>query len=198
MRRGMTALLGAVLLVTAGCGVIDRAGAAAVVDGERYTTSQLAEDFRALDTALGDQDKPGTMDQVNRSIINIFIIDKLVTMASAETGVKVNAEAVASLRNNLVKELGSEDKLFAFAATRGVPPRWIDSVLGNSIFATDLGAKLIGGTDTQAQGDAANNYLVELAKRVDIEVSPRFGTWDAAKLNAVEPVDDLSVVAPLG
>ena len=58
MRRGLAALLGAVLLVTTGCALTDRAGAAVIIDGQRYTSQQLANDFRALDEALGDQQKP--------------------------------------------------------------------------------------------------------------------------------------------
>ena len=195
MRRGFAALLGAVLLVTTGCTLTDRAGAAVVVDGSRYTTEQLATDFRALDRALGQQQKPGTMDQVNRAIISIFISKALMEKAIAAEDLTVDKAAVSTLRKSLEDQLGGADKLEAFAATRGVPPSMIWTVLKNSVFQTELGAKLIGGTDTDAQSKAALQYLQQLSKTMTIDVAPRYGKWDPSQLAANTPADDLSVAA---
>ena len=47
MRRVVQAVvLAGALVLTSGCALIDRAGAAAVVDGARYTDTQLATDLR--------------------------------------------------------------------------------------------------------------------------------------------------------
>ena len=197
MRRGFAALLGAVLLVTTGCTLTDRTGAAVVIDGQRYTTQQLAADFHALDVALGEQEKPGTMDQINRAIISIVITKVLMEKAIEAENLTVDKAAVGALRRSLEKQLGGEDKLVAFAATRGVPPSMIWSVLKNSVFQTELGAKLIGGTDTTSQGQAATMYLQALSKTVSIDVAPRYGTWDPSQLIASTPADDLSVSATL-
>ena len=195
MRRGFAALLGAVLLVTTGCTMTDRAGAAVVIDGNRYTTQQLATDFRALDDALGQQDKPGTMDQVNRAIISIVITKTLMERAIERENLTIDKAAVGALRRSLEKQLGGEQELIAFAATRGVPPSMIWAVLKQSVFITELGAKLIGGTDTEAQSAAANAYLKDLSKSMTIEVAPRYGAWDPSQMIAGTPVDDLSVSA---
>ena len=192
MRRGFAALLGAVLLVTSGCAMADRAGAAAIVDGNRYSAQELANDFRELDAALGTEQKPGTMDEVNRAIIGIVVADMIMDKVSTAENLDVDMAAVATLRDNLTKQLGGEQQLLAFAASRGVPPRLLDTVLKQSVFQTELGAKLIGGTDTDAQGEAALKYLQDFSKNMNIEVSPRFGTWDPSQLVAVPPIDDLS------
>lgn len=193
MRRGFAVLLGAVLLATTGCTLIDRAGAAVVVDGNRYTTEQLAADFRSLDKALGSADKPGTMDEVNRSIIGIVIVGQLMDKAIAAENLTIDKAAVAQLRRDLERQLGGKEKLLEFAATRGVPPNFIWSVLRQSIFSAELGAKLIGGTDTDAQAAASNAYLQELSKQTEIEVAPRYGRWDAEKFVTAAPLDDLSI-----
>lgn len=195
MRRGFAALLGAVLLVTSGCAMADRAGAAAIIDGERYTAEDLSAHFQELDTALGNAEKPGTMDEVNRAIIGIIVAEAIMDKVSATEGVDVDMAEVASLRANLTQQLGSEAEMLAFAASRGVPPSLLDSVLKQSVFQTELGAKLIGGTDTDAQGEAALAYLRETSKTMSIEISPRFGSWDVSQLVAVPPLDDLSTPA---
>lgn len=170
----------------------DRAGAAVVIDGERYSTQDLANDFSRLDEALGDAEKPGTMDDVNRAIIGIIVADKIMDKVSAAENLDIDMGEVAILRNNLTNQLGGEAQLLAFAASRGVPPNLLDTVLKQSVFQTELGAKLIGGTDTDAQGEAALTYLRDFAKTMQIEVSPRYGTWDVNQLVPVAPLDDLS------
>ena len=195
MRRGLAVLLGAVMLVTTGCTLTDRAGAAVVIDGNRYTTEQLANDFRALDAALGAAEKPGTMDEVNRSIIGIVIVRELMNKAIEAEKLTIDKSAVAQLRRELEQQLGGEDELRAFAATRGIPPSLIWTVLRQSVFSTELGAKLIGGTDTDAQNAAANAYLQELSQLTTIEVAPRYGRWDPQQLVTAPPADDLSIPA---
>lgn len=193
MRRVLqAAVLAGVLALTSGCALIDRAGTAAVVDGNRYTQEQLAADFVALDAALGTQDAPGTMDEINRNFITMFIYDQIVAKAADELGVEPNKETVGRLRRSLEKQLGSAQGLEEYAATRGIAPAQIWTVLRNSVLTTDIGAKLVGGTDTDAQGQAANAYLQEFAKTIDIEVAPRYGAWDVTQMAVGAPVDDLS------
>lgn len=196
MRRVVQAvvLVGA-LVLTSGCALIDRAGAAAVVDGVRYTESQLNNDFVALDKALGKEAQPGTMDEVNRNFITIFVSDQVMLKAMADNNIEVNKATVGKLRRSLEKQLGSEKALEQFAATRGIAPNQIWMVLRNSVVTTDLGAKLIGGTNTDDQNAAAQQYLAGLAATMNIEVSPRFGSWDPAQYATVAPLDDLSVAA---
>lgn len=196
MRRVVQAvvLVGA-LVLTSGCALIDRAGAVAVVDGVRYTETQLNDDFVALDKALGKEAQPGTMEEVNRNFITIFVSDQVMLKAMADNNIEVNKDTVGKLRRSLEKQLGSEKALEQFAATRGIAPNQIWMVLRNSVVTTDLGAKLIGGTNTDDQNAAAQQYLAGLAVTMNIEVSPRFGAWDPTQYVTVAPVDDLSVAA---
>lgn len=194
MRRVVQAavLVGA-LVFTSGCALIDRAGAAALVDGVKYSETQLANDFAAMDKALGDEAQPGTMDEVNRNFITIFVSDQILRKAIADNGIVVDKSTVAKLRRSLEKQLGSKEALEQFAASRGIAPNQIWMVLRDSVLTTDLGAKLIGGTNTEDQNAAASQYLAGLSNTMNIEVSPRFGTWDPAQGATVAPIDDLSL-----
>jgi hypothetical protein len=183
------------LVLTSGCTLFDRAGAAAVVDGVRYTETQLEADFVALDGALGDQQPPATMDEINRNFISLFIRDRLITKAAADNGIVVNKALVAKLRRSLEQQIGSEEGLLQYAATQGIAPNQIWMVLRDSVLVTDLGAKLIGGTNTDDQNAAGSQYMVALAESMNIEVAPRFGVWDSASISAAAPLDDLSVAA---
>ncbi len=196
MRRVVQAVvLAGALVLTSGCALIDRAGAAAVVDGVRYTDTQLATDFANMDKALGKQDRPGTMEEVNRNFISIFISDQVMKKASAAAGLEPNKVTIGKLHRSLVKQLGSEKALEAFAAVRGIAPNQIWQVLRNSVLTTDLGAKLIGGTNTDDQNTAAFTYLQKLAKTMNIEIAQRFGAWDPEQMITVASVDDLSIAA---
>lgn len=192
MRRALqAAVLAGALVLTSGCALIDRPGAAAIVDGKRLTTQELATDFAKLDTALGKQAKPGTQDQLNRAIITLWVGDILMKKAAAANHVEVNWAAVGKLHRQLVQQLGGAAQLDAYAASKGVPPNLIWTVLANGVLTTDLGAKLVGGTDTTAQNNAANAYIKKLAGTVRIEVSPAYGAWDTEQLT-VAAKDDLS------
>ena len=194
MRRVVqAAVLAGALVLTSGCALIDRAGAAAVVDGARYTDAQLATDFANMDKALGKQDRPGTMEEVNRNFISIFVSDQVMQKAAAAAKIEPNKVTIGKLHRSLVKQLGSEKALEAFAAVRGIAPDQIWQVLRNSVLTTDLGAKLIGGTDTDAQNTAAFAYLQKVAKTMNIEIAQRFGAWDPEQMITVASVDDLSV-----
>lgn len=193
MRRVLQAVVvvGA-LVLTSGCALIDRAGAAAVVDGVRYSDARLEADFASLDKALGEQPRPGTMEEVNRNFITIFISDQIIQKAAADNGIEADKTTVGKLRRSLEKQLGGAQQLEAFAASRGIAPSQIWTVLRNSVLTTDLGAKLIGGTNTDTQNAAANTYLQGLARTMSIDVAPRYGAWDPAQLATVAPTDDLS------
>ena len=183
------------MVLVSGCSLIDRAGAAAIVEQERYTQQQLADDFVALDAALGSQDAPGSMDEVNRNFISMYIYDRVVQAAADKLGITADKTAVGRMRRSLEMQLGSEGGLEQFAATRGIAPDQIWMVLRNSVLTTDIGAKLIGGTNTDEQSAAANAYLQQLALTMHIEVSPRFGAWDVQQMVTVAPADDLSIAA---
>ncbi len=197
MRRALQAavLIGA-LVLTSGCAVISHAGAAATVGDARYSEDQLASDAARLDKALGTQAQPATPDAINRNLITIWIGDQIMQKAVAKNHLVENKVAIGKLHRTLVNQVGGAAALDGFVASRGVAPNMVWMVLRNSVYTTDLGAKLIGGTDTTAQDAAAGAYLTKLAATMSIDVAPRFGKWDAAKMAAVANATDLSKVAP--
>ncbi|MHB0929580.1 MAG: hypothetical protein ACYC3W_11890 [Candidatus Nanopelagicales bacterium] len=196
MRRAFQAavLVGA-LILTSGCAVVEHAGAVATVNGSRYTEQQLASDASRLEKALGSQARPATDDVINRNLITIWVSDQVMQRAVRAEGLVENKVAIGKLHRTLLNQVGGQQALDAFVASRGIAPNQLWMVLRNSVYTTDLGAKLIGGTDTNAQNAAAGAYLAKLASGMSIAVSPRFGAWDPAKMVAVAPANDLSKAA---
>ena len=194
MRRTVKALaLVTALAITSGCAVIDQAGAAATVNGQRFTTTQLSDEFTRLDTALGAQQKPATMDQLNRVLLTLWIGDQVMRRAVELNHLSIDKVKTGALHRQIEQQVGGAAKLDAYVASKGVPPNWLWMVLGNSILTTQLGAKLIGGTDTTAQDNAANAYLQKLAETMDIQVAPRFGAWENSQMVVAATPNDLSV-----
>ena len=194
MRRALqSAVLVGALVLMSGCAVVDHAGAAATVDGQRLTTTQLSDEFTRLDTALGSQPKPATMDQLNRVLLTLWIGDRVMQRAVALNHLSIDKVATGKLHRQIEQQVGGAAKLDAYVASKGVPPNWLWMVLGNSVLTTQLGAKLIGGTDTTAQDNAANAYLQKLAETMDIQVAPRFGAWENSQMVVAATPNDLSV-----
>ena len=67
-----------------------------------------------MDKALGKQDRPGTMEEVNRNFISIFISDQVMKKAAAAAGLEPNKVTIGKLHRSLVKQLGSEKALERF------------------------------------------------------------------------------------
>lgn len=196
MRRvfRLAAAATAVVLLTSGCTLIDRAGAAAVIDGTRITDSALSAEALDMQAALAGQEATVTDAEMARAILAIHVQDHVIRTAAQQQGIEVDTETIAKLRQELKDQVGGTDaELAAFAAAQGVPPALVDTVLGLSVMMADLGAKLAPEGDENAQGQAAVAYLSQLATTMDIEIAPRFGSWDPTQFTVAEPVNDLSL-----
>ncbi len=193
MRRAFQAVvLVGVLALTSGCSLIDRAGAAAVVDGQRYTNDQLASDFVALDHELGNASKPGTMDQINLNFINIFVSHEVALRAASELGLEVDAAAVQKVRYGIEGQLGGWQKTKAYAASKGIAPSLLDDLFVDSAIMAAIGKKLAPTADATTQSNMASAYLGSVVKKMSIEVAPRYGAWDAKNLTVAANASDLS------
>ena len=196
MRRviRLAAAATAVMLLTSGCTLFDRAGAAAVIDGQRISESMLAAEAASMQAALVGQSATITPAEMARTILAIHVQDAVIRAAAAREGLTIDAATVKKLHDELKQQVGgTEEQLAVFAASQGVPPTMVDTVLGLSVLMTDLGAKLAPEGDDNAQGQAAVQYLSQLAAEMAIEIAPRFGAWDPSQFTVGQPVNDLSL-----
>lgn len=158
-----TAALAAALTVTGALGACSaQPGAAAVVDGEAIATDVLAsaqEDLRPLFPGATTQD-----------VLTILVTEPILTQVAAERGLGVSDEQARAFLDR-----AAEQQLGEGAADL----RFGDGAVAVARYSLAVEA-LQGAPDAQA---AADEYRQRVAE-ADVEVNPRFGTFEEAVVTA--------------
>ena len=189
-RRRRTALLLSAAIVAAplltACGNDAHPGAAAVVGGQRITVSQLENrvgEVRAAQRAAVPDEaqyaqviaKSGALP---RDVLYSLVLDRVLHRAAQDAGVTVTRKELQGMRGDLEERLGGAKALeAAWLQQYGIPPQRVDENLRLQLEAQKLAAKL--GTDTSKP--AFWNALAEASKKLDIDLNPRYGTWDVQR-----------------
>ncbi|MEV5979262.1 SurA N-terminal domain-containing protein [Streptomyces sp. NPDC052114] len=194
-RRRRTALIlsaaaiAAAPLLTA-CGSEAHPGAAAVVGGDRITVAQLesrVNEVRAAQRAAIPDDaqysqaiaKSGTL---TRSTLHTMVLDKVLHRAAADAGVGVTRRDIQTMRAGLEQQAGGRKALEqGWLQQYSVAPAHLDDSLRTEIEAQKLAKKL--GADMNAPEGQAMFWkaLSAASKKLDIDLNPRYGTWDVDK-----------------
>jgi outer membrane murein-binding lipoprotein Lpp len=194
-RRRRTALLlsaaiAAAPLLTA-CGNDAHPGAAAVVDGRRITVAQLEnrvdEVREAQRAAVGDETqyaqivaRTGTL---ARDTLHSMVLDQVLHRAARDAGITVSRKEVQQMRAGLEQQAGGAKGLeTTWLQQYGVPPERLDENLRLQLEAQKLARHL--GTDTGQP--AFWKALSEASKKLDVDLNPRYGTWDVEKSSRVD------------
>jgi hypothetical protein len=199
-----TAVLGtAVLAGTTGCGGPMQAGAAVVVDGTRVTDSQIqaqVAQVSALQARYGDPQPPAA-DSLAREQVNWVVLAGLYDKAAASLGVTPTAADLAQTRTGMVSDSrtqvlaqlktfnGSDDEAVALSLMMGqqpadVAPQAVSTLVRLQADYVAVSKKLAskpGATQATLTTDRTA-LLATVAKKVDLAVSPRYGTFDPAHL----------------
>ena len=172
----LAAGLGAAL---AGCST-DRLGSAAVVGGEPVSTEEvqrLARDY--LEVVPG-----GDPRQVQLAVLQQTIVDRIFQEGSRDTGVRVRDGRVAARLGELIEQTGGRAELVQAISSQtqqvvapGQLEQWMRNRLLFERLAVELGDRPSGPPTEQAL-NRANRTLTRYANRLDIEVSPRYGSWN--------------------
>lgn len=190
-RRRRTALVLSAALACAAplltaCGNDAHPGAAAVVGGQRITVAQLenrvTEVRDAQRAAVTDETqyaqaiaKTGTL---ARDVLHGMVLDRVLHRAAEDAHVSVTRKEVQQLRAGLEEQAdGSKGLETAWLQQYGIAPERLDESLGLQLEAQKLAAKL--GTDTS--DPAFWGALTKASKELDVDLNPRYGTWDAQK-----------------
>ncbi|MFD3617667.1 SurA N-terminal domain-containing protein [Streptomyces sp. NPDC058676] len=194
-RRRRTALLlsaaiAAAPLLTA-CGNDAHPGAAAVVGGQRITVSQLetrVSEVRAAQRAAVPDDaqyeqaiaKTGTL---TRDTLHNMVLERVLQRAAEDAGVIVSRKEIQQMRSGLEQQTGGAEALeAAWLQQYGIAPERLDENLRLQLEAQKLATQL--GTDT---GDPAFwNTLAKASKKLDVDLNPRYGSWDVNKSSRVD------------
>lgn len=177
-RRAVAAVLVALAAAAlSGCAA-DRLGAAAVVEGEAISTDQVQDLTREYDAVVPGQPSG----RVQLSVLQQLVVDRVFDAMARDLGVHVRAGRVSAELDALTTQVGGRKALVRALASQQrqvVPPsqleRWMrDRLLFDAI------AREISGTSATADPDfdKANRQLTEYAATMDIEINPRYGSWN--------------------
>jgi hypothetical protein len=109
----------------------------------------------------------------------------VLELALVGEGLSVTDAAVDEVVNDAVRELGREELEVRLAAA-GVPPSRINQY-ARSFVVNNVLLESVGGDSVALQG-----LLESYAQRAAVEISPRYGTWDASTFDLGPAADDLS------
>ncbi|MBN0046019.1 SurA N-terminal domain-containing protein [Streptomyces actuosus] len=195
-RRRRTALLltaaiaAAAPLLTA-CGNDGHAGAAAVVGDQRITVSELesrVNEVRTAQRAAVPEDAQyarvvaGT-GGIARDTLHGMVLDRVLHRAAEDAGVTVSRKDVQQLRDELERRTGGAEALeTTWLQQYGVPPRRLDDNLRLQVEAQKLASAL----GTQTNQPAFWAALSKASEELDVDMNPRYGSWDAEKVGRVD------------
>ena len=183
----------AAALLLAGCSLTEKAGAAVVVGTERMSSSELAAEYQSvLDALPADSQGLGSPTQVNRTILQSYVYSVIVNAIGVEYGVVATDAQVAAERATLEKNYG-KDGLLEVAAQGAIAPSAIDRTLRTSLTYRYVAEKLVPGGTTEEQDAAIGPKLIEFAKKLGVEIAPRYGQWNAENIVVEDLADGLSV-----
>jgi hypothetical protein len=201
MRRTAIAL-GCGVLVLAGCSTdgsvapsvrIDT-GQAAVSDEFRIAQSEIADDVAQVLSALGQP--PGEPPAGLASATTQRLVQaRLIESYAATEGIELTRTQVQQGLERLATENGGQEALENLALQSGIPVGALELTVRTNLLVTAIGEKVNPSGDPQAASESARVALSEYSEAIDVEVSPRYGTWDDAQL-AIIPGS--SVTQPSG
>jgi hypothetical protein len=182
----LTAAIAAAAPLLTACGNDAHPGAAAVVGGQRITVSQLDErvgEVRAAQRAAVQDEaqyqqaiaRTGTL---TRDTLQTMVLDRVLHRAAEDAGVTVSRKEIQAMRSGLEQQAGGAKALErTWLQQYGIPPQRLDENLRLQLEAQKLAEKL--GTDTGRP--EFWKALSEASKDLNIDLNPRYGTWDVQK-----------------
>lgn len=193
-RYWLGGLLAGVLLLT-GCGQ-GPASAAAVVGGQRIEMSQIDQQVRAINTALGRPAGQADAD-LAVAVVRNNIVYELVRQVAAETGVAATKTEIEERLADQLEFTGDKALLEQQAAAAGVAPDQIAKDVEVSLLAEKIGDVIAAGS--AASPEDVQQRLIAMvqshSEQAGVEVNPRYGVWDAKSL-AVLPDPDAPSRSP--
>jgi hypothetical protein len=179
------ALLGASPLLTA-CGAEGHPGAAAVVGGEEISISQLQGQVRAVRDAQeaapqGEQLIRRT-GRLARATLDGMIRHEVVAAVARDEGVHVSRSEIQQTRRRYEQQAGGAQALqSALLQQQAVAPSQIDDRVWLELSVRKI-AKASGIDLRTARGNQQlTKKFADASRRLDIEVNPRYGSWDTDK-----------------
>jgi hypothetical protein len=177
------AALGAAVLALTGCSGLD-AGEAAVSDEFRVSQAEVDAEVRLALESVGQptgQPPAGLASATTQRLVQ----DALFAAKAQELGVQVTPGDVEQGVAALAAQNGGQPALEDLARQSGLAPESIPDFVRTSLYFQGIATKLDPSGDATSQRDAARAALAEYSAQIDVQVAPRYGTWDDTQLSIV-------------
>ncbi|MFJ6052936.1 SurA N-terminal domain-containing protein [Streptomyces sp. NPDC092307] len=184
MHRRTALSVSAALLVAApllsACSGEPRPGTAAVVGGERITTSALQAQVNDVRTAQNRSGQAAaeliaSTPHLERQKLDALIQSRIIDKMADTAGLTATRKNIEDERKAYVDENGGDEQFEALLLQKGaVAPGQVDRFLRDRVLLTALTAKY-GAGKLEEPARAA-------VKDLNIEVNPRYGAWDAKEI----------------
>jgi hypothetical protein len=185
-------------MVLAGCSTDGSAQSVAVDSGQ----AAVSQDFRIAQSEVADDVSQVLADQglppgeppagLAGATVQRLVQTRLIESYAAVNDVELTRAQVEEGLVQLATENGGQDALNDLALQSGIPIRGLEATVRTNLLVTAIGEKLNPSGDAQANAEATRVALSEYSDALDVEVSPRYGTWDDAQLSIV-PGSSVSV-----
>ncbi len=180
VRRTAVAAALAAGVALSGCSATERPGAAAVVGGQRIDVRTVQQSTTELLEARGAQGGGDPAD-AQRATLGHMILSRVLEAAAKDRGVEVSSAQVAQRRREFEQSFGGAKQLETAILQENVAPSYGAQFLKDIVTIERLGEDLVPGDAQQVQqqrGAELGKLLKTTGNRLDIEVNPRYGTWD--------------------
>lgn len=187
----LTAALAAAAPLLTACGNDAHPGAAAVVGGQRITVSQLENRVNEIRAAQQDavpdeaqyEQAIARTGSLTRDTLHGMVLDRVLERAARDAGVTVTPKEIQGMRSGLEEQAGGAEAMeSAWLQQYGIPPERLDDNLRLQLQAQKLAQRL--GTDTSRP--EFWQALSEASRKLDVDLNPRYGTWDDEKSSRVD------------
>lgn len=193
----------------AGCGGTPKAGTAALVGDDRITVNELsdtvrewreqfrsdpvANELRANPANPAPQLAPDSESDL-RGALTLLINIRVADEVADEQGIEITGGRVDAAVANLSRDVPAESITLASGLPRERTRDLARLVATQAAVMERFGADLEKGTDpaTQRAGQQWNELFRRTARSMDIEVSPRYGVYDAGEFQVDPAEHDLS------
>ena len=184
-RAGVAPVVAGVFVLAglAGCSS-DRVGTAAVIEGRTVSVDDLQTKTQEhLAVVPG-----GNAGDAQRAMLQRMIVSAAIDTAARDAGVRVRDGEIATERAAVLESVGGPKGLIRTLAQSQQPtvlaPEDIDRWIKDRLLFRAIAEEIAGGPlsaeapETEQAITGANEALRAAGEQIDVEVSPRYGTWD--------------------
>lgn len=190
MKRPLAAvLIAASVLLVSSCSL--QAGAAATSTAGDISERDLTSQVQDALTAQGlNADAPDAA--LTNKTLNRLIVGQLVNELAGRLGITISRGQVDSQIANYIAQNGGEQAVNNAFISNGIPTSQIPAVVLINLQASAIAQALAPTGSQDQQNIALTQALADLSRELQVAVSPRFGTWDAAQISVGPAPFDLS------